>query len=328
MKLIQHLKKLLHDVRMYSKFYGWKYALYNLLWWLCFDFRFSFSLKLSTYALAGKTRCLDEFLQKNYADKIKELLADKESAPVTSYKLWVFWGQGEDQMPVLVKQCYSRLKQLHQNVELITADNVSQYISLPEVLYTKVKAGELSWAHFSDIIRTTLLAKYGGLWIDSTVWLPKALPIEKLQSMPFYSANYKAELNGNSVRFWTSYDWSWSTWCMGSGEVNNRLFKFVSEVMADVAANCPCWPDYVFQDYLIYFACTHCEAVKNQIESVDIQNPYRNKLASIMSKPFDAAEYKEMTDKEIVFKLSFRAKWAEEVDGKITYYGKFLKGEL
>ncbi len=327
MNPIQLLKKLIRDVKVYGKHYGWKYAFYNLLWWLCFYLRFPFSLKLSTIALEGKTRCLEKFLEKNYANEIAELKSESKSTPVNDYKIWVFWGQGEENMPILVERCYNQLKQLHQNVVLITADNVSQYINLPEVLYEKVKACELSWAHFSDIIRTTLLAKYGGLWIDSTVWVPKELPIEKFKTMPFYSANYKAELNSRSVRFWTSYDWSWNTWCMGSGEINNKLFNFVSQVMADVAANHACWPDYVFQDFLIYYACTHCADVKRQIESVDIKNPYRNQLAALMDKPFNKYEWNNLVENEIVFKLSYRANWPL-MNGGVTYYGKFIKGEL
>lgn len=328
MNPIQLLKKLLHDTSVYRKHYGWKYAFYNLLWWLCFYLRFPFSLKFSTIALEGKTRCLDAFLQANYSSKIKVLKSTSKAEPATDFKIWIFWGQGEDKMPVLVDRCYKQLLKLHDNVQLITADNVSKFIDLPEAIYTKVKQCELSWAHFSDIIRTSLLAKYGGLWIDSTVWVPKGLPIDKLRTMPFYSANSKSELNSRSIRFWTSYDWSWSTWCMSSGEVNNKLFTFVSQIMADVAVNQKCWPDYVFQDYLIYYACTHCNDVREQIEAVDITNPYRNKLASLMSQPYNKNEYELMLENEFLFKLSFRANWQMIANGETTYYGKFIIGEL
>ncbi len=328
MTIIRILKKLSKDISNLAKCYGFKYALYNLIWWLCFYSRFPFTLKLSTYALAGKTHCLDLFLEEKYKEKIAELNMAKETPPVTNYKLWFFWGQGENEMPILVKKCYLQLKKLHTNVELVTAENISCFIELPREIYNKVINCELSWAHFSDIIRTSLLAKYGGLWIDSTVWIHKSLPIEKLQTMPFFSANYKTELNNRSVRFWTSYDWNWSTWCMGSGVIHHKLFTFVSQIMTDVAVNQTCWPDYVFQDYLIYYVCRHCNDVRKQIETVNIKNPYRNKLASLMNQPYNETEFRELTRKEIIFKLSFRAIWPTEVDGKITYYGKFLKGEL
>ena len=43
--------------------------------------------------------------------------------------VWVFWWQGEDQMPELVKKCYQSLKrQLYdKKIVLITKDNINDY---------------------------------------------------------------------------------------------------------------------------------------------------------------------------------------------------------
>ena len=115
---------------------------------------------------------------------------------------------------------------------------------------------------------------------------------------------------------------------MGSGYKNQKVFNWVSDVMTRVAVDFKLWPHYVFVDYVINYMLRNCESFRNDVEAIDIHNPYRNRLSEIMGQPYDEKTYNEMLDKELIFKLSFRADWPTEVDGKVTYYGKFLKGEL
>ena len=68
----------------------------------------------------------------------------------------------------------------------------------------KVDNGVITLTHLSDIIRMALLAKYGGFWIDSTVFVTK--PITGYD-LPFYSirqhgSNPRYVDNGNG---WTAY---------------------------------------------------------------------------------------------------------------------------
>ena len=65
-------------------------------------------------------------------------------------------------MPVLIKACYKQLTSLNDNVILVTKQNLHEYVDIPREIYYKVESGKLTWAHFSDIIRTTLLAQHGG----------------------------------------------------------------------------------------------------------------------------------------------------------------------
>ena len=329
MAITRIIKKLSNDIANLAKCYGYRYAFYNLVWWLNFYVRTPLTLKLTTWAQDHITQWLDKFLEKNYPDKVEEVKKTTLSQPVSDYKIWIFWGQGESTMPTLVRICYERWKRYHpDNVVLVTFDNLSQYIELPDALLQKVKAGKQTWASFSDIVRTTLLAKHGGLWSDATVFAPKPLPIEKLKSMPFYAANYPNKLTNRSVRFWTSYQWNINAWFMGSGFAHQKVFTWVSDIMTRVAVDFKLWPHYVFVDYVINYMLRNDESFRKDVEAIDIHNPYRNRLSEIMGQPYDEENYKKMLDSELIFKLSFRAEWPTEVDGKVTYYGKFIKGEL
>lgn len=308
------------------KNYSFSYACYSILWWFCFYIRPPFCGKISTFAINKKTKWLDRYFNKYYKDIIEKY---KQEAIVTKSEqqnIWVFWGQGEGNMPLLVKACYRQLKHYNNNVQLVTIDNVKDYIELPRIIYEKAHLGNISWANFSDIVRNTLLAKYGGLWIDATVWVKGEIPLNNLSKLDFFSANGAVPATSRSVRFWTSFEHNWSTWCMWSRNKNNKLFSFVSEMMISIAEREKQWPDYVIQDYLIYYAYKNIPGIEEMLaQSVAIPCRNRNKLAEMMNDKFDEKRYKELIENDFVFKLSYRAKWKEQtIDNQQTFYGKIL----
>ena len=63
-----------------------------------------------------------------------------------------------------------------KKIYIITEDNFGTYIQLPRWLIEKWKNGIISNAHFSDVLRLELLIKYGGIWLDATVYLTGAMP--------------------------------------------------------------------------------------------------------------------------------------------------------
>ena len=87
--------------------------------------------------------------------------------------IWSMWWQGEENLPKVVQLCRASLKRHCGNhkIIIITKDNYKDYVTLPEHIISKVQAGYISLTHLSDIIRAELLVKYGGLWIDSTIFV-------------------------------------------------------------------------------------------------------------------------------------------------------------
>lgn len=322
------LKKRLADFAGKSWHYSPAFAFWDLLWWVCFYTHMPLSWKLSTFAIKRKTAWLDRYIERNYGDIINTYVsAHAETQEPGERRIWVFWGQGEESMPTLIKACYKQLVALNGDaVTLVTNRNLHECLDIPAVIYEKVERGTITWAHFSDIIRTSLLARYGGLWIDATVWTTRQFPFDEFSEMPFYSANGKVAVSSRAVRFWTSFQWNWSTWCMMASRKQLTLFRFVSEIMKAVAIRDDFWPDYVFQDYLIYYACRKLPGVgETMSECNKMEFRYRNRLAELMNRPYDEQEYEQLTATDYVFKLSFRAGWhAATSDGLTTYYGKLI----
>lgn len=282
---------------------------------------------MSKWALNKKTAWLDSYFEKDI-NIIDDMPSGQRLLSTEEFRIWVFWGQGEQSMPPLVKACYKQLTRYNDNVFLISFANVGDYIDMPEVIYQKVRNGKLSWAHFSDIIRTSLLAKYGGLWLDATVWVSGKLPIDKIIEMPFWSANSKSEHGPSDVCFWTSGEWNWSGWCLSANQINYPLFVFVSSKLIERAIKDCYLLDYVLIDYFINYYFLHSQFVRNDINKMCINNPQRNRLALVMDKEYDEDIYNKLLLTDFVYKLSYRTKWRIEFSGKPTFYGKLISGNL
>ena len=87
--------------------------------------------------------------------------------------IWILWLQGMDRAPELVEICIRSLKRALGDKEficLLDAENVWNYIDLPDYIVQKWENGVISNTHFSDLIRLRLLNVYGGIWIDATVY--------------------------------------------------------------------------------------------------------------------------------------------------------------
>jgi len=85
--------------------------------------------------------------------------------------IWFCWLQGMENAPELVKTC---LRSLRENVDaeimVLDESNYGEYVELPEYIVRKYRKGIIPPALFSDMLRLELLIRYGGTWIDSTVW--------------------------------------------------------------------------------------------------------------------------------------------------------------
>ncbi len=108
---------------------------------------------------------------KNKYTKYLNKLPKYESTNKFSNKIWWCWLQGEENAPSLNKACLSSLRKNLPDREIIviTNDNYKNYVDFPEHIIKKYNNGIISRTHFSDLLRTSLLVKHGGTWIDSSV---------------------------------------------------------------------------------------------------------------------------------------------------------------
>jgi len=328
-KIYQLSNKIVREFVLLRKYYGLAPAFYTIVWWINFYISTPFRFKISKWALLKKKAWLDKYISTKYASIISRYKnTDNQPYKIDIPNIWVFWGQGENSMPDLVKACYQQLKETNDNVHLITNENLSEYINISSVIITKVTSGKIKWAHFSDLIRMSLLAKYGGLWIDATGWVAEKIPFDKLIERYYYSPNGIAGTGKKDICFWTSLGLNWSGWCLWTNHIESAVFSFVRDMLSATIENEKMTLDYVLIDYFIYYAIRNIPGAKEEFEKIrSLPGNNRNQLALIMDKPYNEKTYQELCKTDFVFKLSFRTPWkAKTSSGKTTFYGHLIKG--
>ncbi|MDE6159383.1 MAG: capsular polysaccharide synthesis protein [Bacteroidaceae bacterium] len=296
------------------KHYSWKYATYDLLEWIGF---YSRSSRLQLIGIKKKQLWLDGYIEQNYGSIIERFRNLRESGTIAKdFNIWVFWAQGEENMPPIVKACYRQLCANNKGVvKLLDLKNVGQYVSLPGFVFEKLREGKLLYAHFSDILRHSLIAKYGGFWIDATCWTGGAFP-EELRQGAFISPH-----NEEDGTYWCSY-------ALGSGLTGSVTFSFVKAMLIAVCEKEEVWPDYLFQDRLLDYAHRKVGASREAINATPANNTRRFLLYPMLNKPFDEAFYNDLTSTDWLFKLSYKSNFNTEQNGKETFYGKMIKGTI
>ena len=120
--------------------------------------------------------------------------------------IWQYWHQGEDNAPTIIKKCLSSIKKHYHDyqINVLSYDTIKHYIDLPERFYWLLENKKMPIALFSDVLRLYLLAKYGGVWIDATMYATGKLSDEILEA-DFFMFQKKPEVdpmqNNNSCYF-------------------------------------------------------------------------------------------------------------------------------
>ena len=266
-----------------------------------------------------KQEWLDGYIERNYADIVEKYKMARESDILADpYQVWVFWGQGEDEMPPLVKTC---CKQMFANnlqmggVNFLNLANISDFVQLPNIAYQKLENGQLLYANFSDILRNSLLAKFGGMWLDATCWTVCPIPAEARDNVFFSPHDEKAGCY-------------WETYAMGSNRVGSVTFSFVRDMLLAVCEKEKVWPDYLLQDRLLDFAHRKIKASKQAMNATPTNATKHFLLFPQMNKPFDKELYHRLVATEWFFKLSYKSYYKKECDGLPTFYAAMLDGTM
>lgn len=312
MNKIEILNKLIMDHR-------WKLAYYSLLsaitsrgkMWNAYKF---FSKKRFDHCKL----LLKDIAHNNYYDNKKKLhCSDNDEF---NEVIWTMWYQGYEKAPQIVKEAIDS-KIIHSGdhrVILIDKDNLENFVEIPEWMKAKVDAGIISWAHLSDYVRSALLYRYGGIWIDSTIFLVDMIP-EHIFHKEFWSIHW------NVSRDWiASYD-KWSVGVLASlpqSAVMEYCYK----------AELSYWEKYSYPfTYLLLdmFIANFYEenlSFHSLIDKLEINNThifdFVEEGASKGNQVCEEFEYSRIRKDTWIFQLTYKENYINELNGKITYFGR------
>lgn len=238
--------------------------------------------------------------------------------------IWVCWFQGEKSMPDIVKMCYGNLQTKIDpevaQVILIAEENFRDYIDLDESIYQKVKVGLLTYTNLSDLIRSNLLAVYGGLWIDSTVFVTRTIGSDILES-EFYTQ--RTEIKYYVNRHVTKS--RWASWLMYASD-KSKLFKYVSFIMSHYFSRVEGGIiDYYLIDYVIEAVYDNHQSAKKTIDAVPLNNIEAFTLFKVFNQKYDKEFYDRIYKCTQFFKFTYKSECIEKDEyGNLTNYGYFI----
>lgn len=238
--------------------------------------------------------------------------------------IWVCWWSGKERAPDLVKQCIKSIQRYSgcHPVHLITQNTYKDYLYVPQFILDRVENKGMCLAHLSDYLRMSLLEKYGGLWLDATIFCSNEIPEEYFE-IPFFTCKSIPI----ECRFISKY--RWTTFCIG-GWKNNVFYRFLKE-----ALECY-WKvenkdiDYLFLDYIIEIAYCNIDKIKQQMDDLKINNLHRDDLQAAMNRVEPAEMFQTILNDDTVFyKLSWREEYLLKTNkGKDSIYAYFLQQNI
>ncbi len=132
-----------------------------------------------------KTRFAKFYLKKYISKGMKAIDSSSiEKENEFDNVIWQYWHQGKQNAPFLIQKCFESVEKFENDKKIIVLsfDTIKDYVDLPQKYYDLVKKGKMPLALFSDILRLYLLEKYGGCWIDSTIFLTDKIPNDIMES--------------------------------------------------------------------------------------------------------------------------------------------------
>ena len=319
LKIKRRLDVVFRDLVIDLKYFSFKLAFVRFINGI--SYRGSILKKVNKWSLKKKDKYILEYLSQNYGYIIDKYKNEEETAIYSKKQnIWICWLQGEESAPQLVKNCIDSVRRNSNGHEvvIITKDNFKEYVDIPDYILEKYEKGIISHAHFSDIMRMSLICKHGGIWIDATVFCTKKIPDKILNQLFFTCKSPMVETDYISNLQWTSF--------IIGGQKNSLFFRFNLEFYLEYWKTEKQLIDYLFIDYVIYLGYQNIKSIKNVMDSNEINNTRRDELYSIFNEEFNLERYNELLESNTYFyKLSWREKFKNNtIKGDNTFYYYFL----
>lgn len=230
-------------------------------------------------------------------------------------RIWFCWLQGLKEAPELVKVCYESLCKniTDREVVVLTNENLSLYVHLPEYIERKHEKDIIPDAAFTDMLRLELLCKYGGTWIDATVLCTGDNGINELLDADLFVFQ---QIHKGSTKFM-----GMSSWMMSSA-ANNSFLMVVRDLLYEYWREKDCVVDY----FLIhFFFCMMAERHPEVVEKMPRKgNHIPHYLQRRLTDPYDDQWMEKLKKHTCFHKLTYRI--GENAKKKGTFYDVVIKG--
>ena len=217
--------------------------------------------------------------------------------------VWFSWFQGLDKAPEVVRVCLASQKRHLPDYEFRTLDldNYRQWVELPDYVVEKYMKGLIPQASFSDLLRLAVLKRYGGIWMDASVFC-SGFGNEKLQAR--WNRIMRSEfMVFRYFRRGEKMPVGLSNWFIAA--VPSQII--VSSILDIVLAY---WKDYdCLVDYYIFHL--FLGLALHEFPAIEAKMPRENSFHSIMlgdalARTFQQEQWQDLIDHVSIHKFNFR----------------------
>ena len=241
--------------------------------------------------------------------------------------IWTMWQQGEAQMPETVQASMKTIKDFAKRNDcefyLLTDENLADFINIPIDITEKYKKKELSAAHYSDIIRFSLLYQYGGIWMDATLFVSPYATLEMFEG-DFFTLNHPPLQPEKMER--TVGDFKWAGFFL-AGKKGKPYFKHIRDLYLYYVRKYPVFIHYLMMDYFILSEYQCNPYFENLVDRLPILAPAERVwfLRDHAHDLFEEKEWEEVLKTTPILKTTYKIK-KEEVLPE-SYLDQLLQGK-
>ncbi|MBR4540153.1 MAG: glycosyltransferase [Clostridia bacterium] len=272
-------------------------------------------------------RAIRQFLDGELADVAQTARAlpvpRREEGP---FPVWTLWWDGEESAPLCVKLALHSQKKYFSGPEyayhVLTKENYAEYAEIDPAVQARFEKGGVTLTHFSDILRCELLCRWGGLWMDATVYMTGPLNWESVTGS-FYSI-HKTTYPDNLRRMIPAGRWSGYVMHCRPGD---PLAAFLTAALRTYWRKYPAMPDYYLIDELIDAAYRLIPQVRRMIDGVPLNNERVFDLYNMRNDAYLPGKVEPILRANCLHKLSWKDQYLDcRPDGRMTVW-KWMREE-
>ena len=237
--------------------------------------------------------------------------------------IWTLWMQGYENAPELVKSTIDSIRKFAElnNFQfiLLEENTIEKYIVFPKLIKEKMDLGVIDYTKISDILRVSLLAKYGGTWVDATIYMK-----EEFDSSLLLQNYYTIKTGGIEDYSPNISNNRWKGFFLSG---NSSLFSFTRDFFFEYYSRYDIAVDYLLIDYIFDMAYKYDEKIKNQMLELEKSNPNLFWLESHLGDEFDQKVWDNITETTKAFKTTYKLS-GKIKSNKNNFYSKLIDGKL